>query len=208
MNWDRPARRSHRPSASRVRPQTCGTGDRGNRLHRSCPPEIGGRFSASGRRSRAQSRRGGDSGRGERARKNTASADGHDVLLFAVNRAGQRSRRGSSRQRTVRRQAHEQVVRCRRLCCFALDHRRAGQYRHAPAAAHGEPLGSQLQPCRLVRWTGGHRRHSVTLPRLGSVVGFGHARILSVTNDPSARGVPHGCAKTTQLLAARCRAWS
>jgi hypothetical protein len=69
-------------------------------------------------------------------------------------------------------------------------------------------LGSQLQPCRLVRWTGGHRRHSVTLPRLGSVVGFGHARILSVTNDPSARGVPHGCAKTTQLLAARCRAWS
>jgi hypothetical protein len=31
------------------------------------------------------------------------------------------------------------------------DHRRAGQYRHVPAAAHGEPLGSQLQPCRLVR---------------------------------------------------------
>src|ERR1700719_3794838 len=61
------------------------------------PRKLVGDFQRLGRRSRAQSRRGGDSGRCERASKNTASADGHDVLLFAVNRAGQRSPRGSSR---------------------------------------------------------------------------------------------------------------
>src|SRR6202048_2011806 len=57
------------------------------------PRKLVGDFRRLARRSGAQSRRGGDSGGCERASKNTASADGHDVLLFAVNRAGQRSRR-------------------------------------------------------------------------------------------------------------------
>jgi hypothetical protein len=52
----------------------------------------------------------------------------------------------------------------------------------------------------------GHRQLLVflpgarSLPRLGSLVGFGHARILFVTNDPSARGVPQAAQRLLSFL--------
>src|ERR1700730_13924674 len=62
-----------------------------------------------------------------------------------------------------------------------------------PPLLVGEPLGSQLEPCSVIGWGGGQRRHSVTLPSLASVVGCGHARVLSVPNDQAREGFPRLC---------------